>query len=215
MDMILDNVDLFVFDSNLNLAYEEFTGDTIPLEKIKTPYRLPVFNPELEKNTAYTFLFRIRSNSVKTLRIVAEEESEFYKRDSVERNYYPLFLIIAGISLFFNFILFLKTRSILPIWYSLFLICLTFYIACYEGYLYYYIMNRYPYWEGKAVFIFSLGTGTSACLFLKKLMLIRIHSAALDYFMNAIIAMYVICICNLFYYRIDIYYYEAIIRIIF
>lgn len=168
----IDEIDFTIIDSKGALIISEKTGDKRSFSARSLKYRLPGIYPNLKVGEKYTLFIRVASESVKPVRIFTEPLEMFLGRDHFLGSMFPIFAVCCFLSLLLNLFLAYRWRSLLPVYYSFFLISTLSYQALCEGYGSVYLYPEGGFWENRAIFLFGFVGACSVAYFWQRLLIL-------------------------------------------
>jgi PAS domain S-box-containing protein len=199
----LDNIDVYLVDSDKNIVSHTILGDQIPYYNRPIESRLHIAPLILEANQSYQLFIRVESQSSLSIPVYLSSPDALYEGEHYEQIAIGMFFGLALGLFFYNLFLLFIIRDIVYLYYIIYVLGYTAFMASLDGLLF----PLWPdsiVWESRSLYIFPWICGIFLALFCRNVLQTKNQSPASDSLLVVFTVVYIIGTASFFFIDISI-----------
>jgi PAS domain S-box-containing protein len=199
----LDNIDVYLVDSDRNIVSHTILGDQRPYYTRIINSRIHITPLTLEANQTYQLFIRVKSESSLSIPIYLSSPDAMYEEEHYEQIALGMFFGLALGLFFYNLFLLFIIRDIVYLYYIAYVLGYTAFMASLDGLLFQFWPDSIV-WESRSLYIFPWTCGIFLSLFCRNVLQTRSQSPISDSLLVVFSIIYTIGTASFFFIDISI-----------
>lgn len=162
---VLDDIQIFVYDSHINLIEQFHLGDKMPFEQRIIKHRNFIVPITIPANENQTWLVRVQTSSAMQVPMAIWDEREFFIQDQTRIIGMGLYYGIMLIMILYNFLVFFSVKENSYLFYVFYVASMAGFLASLQGLNFQYIWPMATRWNDSSIIILLSGVVIFGSLF--------------------------------------------------